>query len=56
MDKSTIPLDYKNQLRKFASSGFRILAIGCKILTGDWKGIDRSLVECNLSFNGFEIF
>ena len=53
MDQSTIPEDYHETLRKYASRGFRVLAIASKQLKGDVKTIQRHEVETNLNFDGF---
>lgn len=40
MRKDSVPKDYNEQLKRYAASGFRILAIGSKKIT-EWKGVDR---------------
>lgn len=39
MDKSTIPDNYHQVLKEYASSGFRVLAIASKKITKDPKDI-----------------
>ena len=42
MSPASVPKNYNSKLREFASSGFRILAIGSKKLNGDWRSQDRA--------------
>ena len=44
MSKDSVPKDYHEQLKKYAASGFRILAIGSKKIS-EWKGVDRKEIE-----------
>lgn len=53
MNQRSIPSNYKSKLREFASSGFRILAIGSKVLSEDWKNMSRDQLEADMEFNGF---
>lgn len=41
MDKSTIPTNYHEVLKEYASSGFRVLAIASKKISKDPKNIQR---------------
>jgi cation-transporting ATPase 13A3/4/5 len=50
--KGSIPSDYKEKLRHFTSSGFRVLAIASKPIS-EWKNQSRATIECDLEFNGF---
>ena len=54
MDKNSLPPDYTKVLNEYASNGFRVLAIGSKIIPGnDYKSITREQAETDLIFNGF---
>ena len=56
MDASTVPENYHEMLREYASKGFRVLAIASKKIKQDVKNLQRSDVEKNLHFDGFEVF
>lgn len=57
MRKETIPPNYNEILRQYASHGFRVLAIASKSITEvEVKTLSRTEAERHLSFNGFEVF
>jgi cation-transporting ATPase 13A3/4/5 len=57
MKKSSVPNNYNNILREYASHGFRVLAIGSKSVSeAEIKEWGREQMEENLVFNGFEVF
>lgn len=54
MQASSIPKNYSEILKQYASHGFRVLAIGSKqISEGEIKNITRATAEKDLIFNGF---
>lgn len=57
MQKETIPSNYKEILKHYASHGFRVLSIASKTINeGSMQSISRDEAEKNLNFNGFEVF
>jgi magnesium-transporting ATPase (P-type) len=54
MNENSIPKNYQEILKEYASHGFRVLAIASKsILLSQLKTISRSEAESSLIFNGF---
>lgn len=53
---STVPEDFEETLKEYASLGFRILAIGSRRLKEAELKMERAEVECDLEFDGFEVF
>ena len=54
MKKETIPKDYEAVLKKYASCGFRVLAIASRYVSQvEAKVITRGEAEHGLEFNGF---
>lgn len=57
MNPGGIPDNYFETLKKYTSCGFRVLAVcSKKIQVQEIETIDRNSAECQLEFNGFEIF
>lgn len=53
----SVPKNYDEVLKEYASHGFRVLAIASKVISEDqMMTIGRSEAEENLIFNGFEVF
>lgn len=48
MNKSTIPDNYHQILKEYASRGFRVLAVASKKITKDPKNIQRQDAESDL--------
>ena len=53
---STVPDDFEETLKEYASLGFRILAIGSRRLKEAELKMERADVENDLDFDGFEVF
>ena len=53
---STVPNDYEETLKEYASRGFRVLAIGSRMIKEEEMKAERLEVENHLDFNGFEVF
>jgi cation-transporting ATPase 13A3/4/5 len=54
---NSIPKNYQEILKDYASHGFRVLAIASKPLPlSQLKSISRTDAEKELIFNGFEVF
>jgi len=57
MKPDSIPKNYPEMLRQYASSGFRVLAIAHKTISdSNMKTISRADAESQLIFDGFEVF
>lgn len=53
MDQSSVPDNYKDILKEYASKGFRVLAIASKAIKDDVKTVQRIDAEKGLQFDGF---
>ena len=57
MRNSSVPKNYNEMLKEYASHGFRVLSIASKTITEEqMKSQGREDVERELYFNGFEVF
>ena len=56
LDPSTVPPNYELMLSRYASKGFRVMAIGSRKLEEEELAAGREKVERNLNFDGFEVF
>jgi cation-transporting P-type ATPase 13A2 len=57
MKKNSIPRNYNDILKEYASHGFRVLAIASKPITEEeLRTFSRDDMETGLIFNGFEVF
>lgn len=54
--KSTIPTNYGEVLKQYASQGFRVLAIGSKKVDKNALNSARLELEKEINFEGFEVF
>ena len=52
----SVPKDYEETLKEYASHGFRVLAIGSRRIKEEEFKAERLEVERDLEFNGFEVF
>lgn len=52
-DPFTVPINYEEILKEYASSGFRILAIGSRKIDKSDLHRERSFLENDLQFDGF---
>lgn len=57
MKNSSVPKNYNEMLKEYASHGFRVLAVASKnVSEEEMKELNRDDIERDLSFNGFEVF
>ena len=57
MRNSSVPKNYNEMLKEYASHGFRVLSIASKTITEEqMKNQGREDIERELYFNGFEVF
>ena len=54
--KSSIPANYGEVLKQYASQGFRVLAIGSKKIDKNGLNSPRLELEKEINFEGFEVF
>lgn len=54
--KSTLPSNYGQVLKQYASQGFRVLAIGSKKIEANAINSPRLDLEKEINFEGFEVF
>ena len=55
-DSSSLPENYHLILKHYASLGFRVLGIGHRVINKEEINNERTVLESNLIFDGFEIF
>lgn len=54
--KQTVPSNYNDVLKEYASQGFRVLAIGSKKVDKNDITKPRLQLEKDINFDGFEVF
>ena len=55
-DPSTVPKNYHQMLKKYTCMGFRVLAIGHRLVKEKEVKLERLELEKDIVFDGFEIF
>lgn len=57
MKSSSVPKNYNQMLKEYASHGFRVLSVASKSINEEeMRTLGREDIEANLIFNGFEVF
>ena len=52
----TVPENYDDTYNRYAADGLRVIALALKPIRGDFQGLTREGVECDLTFAGFALF
>ena len=56
VSKDSVPQNYQEVVREYASQGLRVLAIGHRLIKSREVNLSRVEVEQGLVFDGFEVF
>ena len=52
-DSNTVPSNYEETLKKYTSRGFRVLALGSRLISKKELTLSREKLEHKLNFDGF---